>query len=61
MKVRIPSCHRESEWENKRWRPFCSERCQVIDLGAWAAEQYRIAGKEPSTAQELSPESEPTA
>jgi endogenous inhibitor of DNA gyrase (YacG/DUF329 family) len=25
-----------------RWRPFCSERCRVIDLGAWANEEYRV-------------------
>ena len=25
-----------------RWRPFCSERCRVIDLGNWAAEAYRV-------------------
>ena len=25
-----------------RWRPFCSERCRVIDLGAWASEAYRV-------------------
>ena len=25
-----------------RWRPFCSERCRVIDLGAWASETYRV-------------------
>ncbi len=25
-----------------RWRPFCSERCRTIDLGAWASESYRI-------------------
>jgi len=24
------------------WRPFCSERCRVIDLGNWAAEAYRV-------------------
>jgi endogenous inhibitor of DNA gyrase (YacG/DUF329 family) len=24
------------------WRPFCSERCRSIDLGAWATESYRI-------------------
>ena len=28
--------------ENK-WRPFCSERCKIIDLGAWAAESYRVS------------------
>jgi uncharacterized protein len=26
-----------------RWRPFCSERCRSVDLGAWASEQYRVA------------------
>lgn len=31
--------------ENK-WRPFCSERCKMIDLGQWAAERYRISGKD---------------
>ena len=27
--------------ENK-WRPFCSERCKMIDLGDWASERYRV-------------------
>jgi uncharacterized protein len=26
-----------------RWRPFCSERCRAIDLGAWASESYRVS------------------
>jgi endogenous inhibitor of DNA gyrase (YacG/DUF329 family) len=30
-----------------KWRPFCSERCKLIDLGEWAAERYRIPGVEP--------------
>ena len=25
-----------------RWRPFCSERCRMIDLGLWASESYRV-------------------
>lgn len=28
------------------WRPFCSERCRLIDLGAWATESYRISPAE---------------
>ncbi|MBU3696060.1 DNA gyrase inhibitor YacG [Dechloromonas sp.] len=42
-KVRCPQCGGEALWapENK-WRPFCSERCKQIDLGAWASESYRI-------------------
>jgi endogenous inhibitor of DNA gyrase (YacG/DUF329 family) len=34
------------EWtEASRWRPFCSERCKLIDLGAWAAEKHAIPGE----------------
>jgi endogenous inhibitor of DNA gyrase (YacG/DUF329 family) len=29
------------------WRPFCSERCSSIDLGAWASEAYRVGAAEP--------------
>jgi len=31
-----------------RWRPFCSERCQLIDLGRWADGSYRVAAEPPS-------------
>ena len=27
------------------WRPFCSERCKLIDLGAWLKESYRVPGE----------------
>jgi endogenous inhibitor of DNA gyrase (YacG/DUF329 family) len=27
------------------FRPFCSERCKMIDLGAWASEEYRVVVK----------------
>ena len=37
-----PLCHQPSTWEGNPWRPFCSERCQMTDLGAWAAERYRV-------------------
>jgi len=33
------------------WRPFCSERCKLIDLGKWANEEYRVEQRE--TAQEF--------
>lgn len=46
-KVRCPQCGDESVWstENK-WRPFCSERCKLIDLGCWADESYRVPVQE---------------
>jgi hypothetical protein len=44
--VRCPTCDRPVEWtEASRWRPFCSERCKLIDLGAWAAEKNAIPGE----------------
>jgi uncharacterized protein len=46
--VACPRCERDVEWkpENK-WRPFCSERCKMMDFGAWANEEYRIANAQP--------------
>jgi uncharacterized protein len=46
--VNCPTCGAKVEWtEANRYRPFCSERCKQIDLGAWAEEQYKIPGKAP--------------
>ncbi|MFQ5850198.1 MAG: DNA gyrase inhibitor YacG [Candidatus Binatia bacterium] len=42
--VRCPTCKAEVPWEDNSYRPFCSERCWVVDLGAWADERYRIPG-----------------
>ena len=39
-----PLCHQHITWEGNPWRPFCSERCQLTDLGTWAAEEYRVPG-----------------
>lgn len=44
MRIRCPVCKQLTTWEENPWRPFCSERCRLIDLGAWASEEYRISG-----------------
>ncbi len=45
-RVKCPTCGKMSEWsENNPWRPFCSERCKLIDLGEWATEGHRIPGE----------------
>ncbi len=45
--VKCPQCGKPALWApENRWRPFCSERCRQIDLGAWASDQYRVAGSE---------------
>jgi endogenous inhibitor of DNA gyrase (YacG/DUF329 family) len=41
-----PTCRRPIEWsEAFPYRPFCSERCRLIDLGAWLTEKRRIPGE----------------
>jgi len=41
--VNCPQCGKAVEWDaSKRYRPFCSERCRLLDLGKWAAEDYRV-------------------
>jgi endogenous inhibitor of DNA gyrase (YacG/DUF329 family) len=43
MKVDCPTCSKPVEWtDSNPYRPFCSDRCQLIDLGAWANEEYRV-------------------
>ncbi|ERS02207.1 MULTISPECIES: DNA gyrase inhibitor YacG [Acinetobacter] len=37
-----PRCGEASTWEGNEFRPFCSERCKLIDLGAWASEEYKL-------------------
>jgi hypothetical protein len=44
MRIRCPICKVYTTWEENPWRPFCSERCKLIDLGRWAMGEYRIAG-----------------
>jgi hypothetical protein len=41
--VRCPICKKEVIWEKSPYRPFCSERCKLIDLGEWLSEDYRIS------------------
>lgn len=51
--VHCPSCGKKVEWiEANKYRPFCSERCKQIDLGAWAEEKYKIAGRPPEEEQD---------
>ena len=48
MIVDCPQCHKKTEWSSTNpYRPFCSERCKKIDLGAWAEESYVITSTSP--------------
>jgi endogenous inhibitor of DNA gyrase (YacG/DUF329 family) len=47
--VKCPTCGAATEWTDKNpWKPFCRERCRLIDLGAWADESHRITSSTPA-------------
>lgn len=52
--VPCPQCGKPVSWDvSSPYRPFCSERCQLVDLGKWANEDYRVpenSGAAPSDA-----------
>lgn len=56
MMVKCPTCGKEVEYSKTNpFRPFCSERCKLIDLGEWANNSYVIEG-EPGPAMRMAPE-----
>jgi endogenous inhibitor of DNA gyrase (YacG/DUF329 family) len=47
--VNCPHCGAAVVWDPQSpFRPFCSERCRKIDLGAWASDEYRVPGAAPT-------------
>ena len=57
--VSCPQCGASVVWgPESPSRPFCSERCKMIDLGAWATESYRIPVEEDNDTLEDAPSSE---
>ncbi len=43
--VKCPTCEKLTPWnQEQNFRPFCSERCKMIDLGEWFSEQKAISG-----------------
>jgi endogenous inhibitor of DNA gyrase (YacG/DUF329 family) len=52
--VSCPQCGATVVWTSaSRWKPFCSERCKLLDLGAWANESYRVASAETADTSEM--------
>jgi uncharacterized protein len=40
--MKCPICRNPVQWQDNPYRPFCSERCKMIDLDHWLSERYRI-------------------
>ena len=55
--VQCPECSTAVPWQdNQEWKPFCSERCKLIDLGEWASEGHRITGESILVENSLNPD-----
>lgn len=53
-KIICPTCDKENTWHKEnQFRPFCSDRCKLIDLGEWANESHKIAGQDNSIPEEI--------
>jgi len=60
--VACPNCGKRALWTPANaWRPFCSERCRLIDFGAWATERYRVPVTESNDQPEDAEPGEPPA
>lgn len=42
MKIKCPKCGGETDFHNNPHRPFCGERCKMVDLGRWMSEAYEV-------------------
>jgi endogenous inhibitor of DNA gyrase (YacG/DUF329 family) len=46
--IKCPQCGRLTFYSSENpFRPFCSERCKLIDLGQWASESYKVPTEDP--------------
>jgi endogenous inhibitor of DNA gyrase (YacG/DUF329 family) len=46
IKTNCPNCSKKDTWhQDNAFKPFCSDRCKLIDLGEWATEARTIAGE----------------
>ncbi len=62
MEVKCPRCGKSHEYSTENpYRPFCSERCKLIDLGNWAEGKYTIPVVDMSDVEEDVPEEEPSS
>lgn len=42
--MKCPNCNKRVDWADNPFRPFCSERCKLVDFDRWVSEDYRVAG-----------------
>ena len=50
--VKCPTCGKQTEYTGNEFRPFCSERCKLLDFGAWADEEFALPSQTESLSEE---------
>jgi len=50
--VKCPRCGKETEFRGNEYRPFCSERCKLLDFGAWVDEEYNLPSESTALSEE---------
>ena len=50
--VKCPRCGKETEFRGNEYRPFCSERCKLLDFGAWVDEEYNLPAESTALSEE---------
>ena len=50
--VKCPTCGAPVNFKENEFRPFCSERCKLLDFGAWADEEYNLPAEAPEMTEE---------
>jgi endogenous inhibitor of DNA gyrase (YacG/DUF329 family) len=52
LMVKCPHCGTETEYDGNEFRPFCSERCKLLDFGAWADGEYALESESAELTEE---------
>ncbi len=52
LNIKCPTCKKNIQWADNPARPFCSERCRTLDLGAWASGDYRVPCRDITSLEE---------
>jgi len=53
INVKCPSCKNTFSYYASEFRPFCTERCKMIDLGLWVTESYTVASNQPLSESDI--------
>ncbi|MFT6068232.1 MAG: endogenous inhibitor of DNA gyrase (YacG/DUF329 family) [Bacteriovoracaceae bacterium] len=53
LEVKCPHCEKKFNYYEGKFRPFCTERCQMIDLGHWFDESYAVPTKEALSEEDI--------